>query len=179
MTEQTEQLRYPIGKFIMPDVMTHHTIQTWIGDLDELPLRLRNAVSGLSDEQLDTPYRPDGWTVRQVISHLADGHMNAYTRTKLSLTEDEPVIKPYEEDLWANLPDISCSVEPSLGILESLHAKWVYLLRKLTPADLDRKYIHPAQGKAFTLKYLLGLYAWHGKHHLAHITALKERMNWK
>jgi uncharacterized damage-inducible protein DinB len=140
---------------------------------------LRAAVTGLTDAQLDTPYRPGGWTVRQVVHHVPDSHMNAYTRFKLALTEDVPTIKPYDEAKWAELDDSkSKMVEHSLALLEALHARWVFLLERLKPADFDRKLNHPEWDAPMTLDMLLALYAWHGKHHVAHVTELRKRSGW-
>src|SRR6476620_9464894 len=137
------------------------------------PEHLRTAVAGLDDAQLDTPYRPGGWTVRQVVHHVPDSHLNAYTRIKLALTEDEPTIKPYEEARWAELPDARTGpIEISLALLEALHRRWVLLLRELQPADFTRQFRHPEHGRAMSLDEVLALYAWHGRHHVAHITSL-------
>jgi uncharacterized damage-inducible protein DinB len=177
MTEQPD-LRYPIGKFTPPGTVTDEQRRRFIAEVEEAPARLRAAVEGLSAEQLDTPYRPGGWTVRQVIHHLPDSHLNSYTRVKLALTEDEPTIKPYDEKRWAELGDSRVTpVETSLTLLESLHRRWVILLRSLSAADFARKFRHPERG-TMTLDENLALYAWHGKHHVAHITSLRERMGW-
>lgn len=142
------------------------------------PLRMREAVAGLDAAQLDTPYREGGWTVRQVVHHVPDSHMNAYVRVKLALTEDEPTIKPYEEAAWAQLPDSRITpVEVSLALLEALHTRWVDLLRAMDGADFKRSFRHPEHG-AVTLDWLVGMYAWHSRHHVAHITSLRERMGW-
>lgn len=170
-------LRYPIGPFEYADEITAGVTTAWIKEIEVLPGLLRDAVKELSDEQLDTPYRPGGWSVRQVIHHVADSHMNAYVRFKLALTEDEPVIKPYEEAKWAELPDYALPVEPSLLLIENLHQRWVTVLRELTPADLEKTFIHPESG-VVSLGRNIGIYAWHGKHHLAHITSLCSRMGW-
>ena len=146
--------------------------------MNEHPAELRAAVHGLSPEQLDTPYRLEGWTVRQVVHHLPDSHMNSFIRFKLALTEEEPTIKPYDEDLWARLGDVrNTPVEVSLRLLESLHQRWVVLLRSLGDEDWPRKFRHPELG-VMSLERNLALYAWHGRHHVAHITALRERMGW-
>jgi uncharacterized damage-inducible protein DinB len=142
------------------------------------PARLRAAVRGLSDAQLDTPYRPDGWTVRQVVHHVPDSHMNAFIRFKLALTEDTPTIKPYDESAWATLEDArSTPIETSLVLLESLHDRWVRVLRAMSDADFSRELNHPDNG-IMNLDQLLALYEWHGKHHVAHITRLRERNDW-
>jgi hypothetical protein len=144
----------------------------------ELPGRLRAAVAGLSHGQLDTPYRPGGWTVRQVVHHVADSHLNAYVRTKLGLTEREPTIKPYDQELWVPLADSRLPVDPSLMILDGMHARWAELWRSLTPDQFDRIFHHPEIG-IVTLDAQLQMYAWHSRHHVAHITALRQREDWK
>ena len=172
-------LRFPIGEFRRVNTLTDDQRRASIEAIAEAPARLRAAVAGLGAEQLDTPYRTGGWTVRQLVHHLPDSHMNSYVRFKLALTEDEPTIKPYEEALWAELADAKTTpIEPSLALLENLHSRWVLLLRSLTPGDLARKFRHPELGTV-TLDENLALYAWHGCHHVAHITALRERNGWK
>jgi uncharacterized damage-inducible protein DinB len=171
-------LSYPIGKFSFQAPSTREQRQQWIAEIAEAPPKLRAAVAGLSPEQLDTPYRPGGWTVRQVVHHVPDSHMNSYMRFKLALTEDEPTIKPYDEARWAKLADTSATpVEVSLTLLESMHDRWVRLLRSLKDADFERQFRHPELGM-MRLDRNLALYAWHGKHHVAHITSLRERMRW-
>jgi DinB superfamily len=173
-----EDLRYPVGNFQFPAAVRSQELATFIDAIAETPARMRAAIAGLSDSQLDTPYRPGGWTVRQVAHHVPDSHMNSYVRFRLALTEDSPVIKPYEESRWAELPDArSMPVEPSLALLESLHARWVPLLRSLSAADWKRSFRHPELGLV-TLENNAALYAWHGRHHVAHITALRQRMAW-
>jgi len=171
-------LRYPIGKFTYDVPPTPEQRLKFLDDVEQAPRRLRAAVKGLSNQQLDTPYRPDGWTVRQVAHHIPDSHLNAYVRFKLALTEEEPTIKPYEEDRWARLADTQATpVEVSLQLLDSLHDRWVRLLRSLQPGDWKRSFRHPALGLV-SLERNLALYAWHGRHHVAHITALRERSGW-
>ncbi len=171
-------LRYPIGPFRFQGNMTAQDRREAIDALAEAPARLRAAVAGLSPQQLDTPYRPGGWTVRQVVHHLADSHMNSYVRFRLALTEEEPTLKPYDERRWAELSDArTAPIEISLALLESLHRRWVMLLRSLAPADFARRFRHPEHG-LMTLEKNLALYAWHGRHHVAHITSLRERMGW-
>jgi len=171
-------LRYPIGKFHFDSPLTESQKQTAMDDIARAPANLRAAVKGLSDAQLDTPYRPGGWTVRQVVHHVPDSHLNSYVRFKLALTEDEPTIKPYAEDRWAELADTkSTPIEVSLTLLESLHDRWVRLLRSLTPEEWKRTFRHPELG-AMTLEKTLALYAWHGRHHVTHITSLREREGW-
>ena len=170
-------LQYPIGQFQFDGEMTSNVISTWINEIEHLPAFLREAVQDLDDEQLDTAYRPGGWTVRQVVHHVADSHMNAYIRFKLALTEQNPVIKPYEEAKWAELSDYQLPIEPSLLLLETLHKRLTNLLRSLTTADLEKIFTHPESGTV-TLGKNIGIYAWHGNHHIAHITSLRGRMGW-
>lgn len=171
-------LQYPIGKFQKPEETTPEQRRQWIAEIAAAPAAFRAAIAGLSPEQLDTPYRPGGWTVRQVIHHVPDSHMNSYVRFRLALTEDDPTIKPYNEATWARLPDArSAPVEASLALLESLHARWVLLLEAMGPAEFLRTFQHPERGPA-RLDRDLALYAWHCRHHVAHITSLRERMGW-
>jgi uncharacterized damage-inducible protein DinB len=170
--------RYPIGPFAYTGPTTPDQRAARIADVAALPVAIREAVRGLTAAQLDTHYRPDGWTVRQVVHHVPDSHLNAYVRFKLALTEDAPTIKPYEEQLWAELPDArSGPIEPSLGLLDHLHERWVRVLRAMTAADFARRLNHPKSGM-MDLDRLLALYAWHGKHHVAHITSLQQRQAW-
>jgi uncharacterized damage-inducible protein DinB len=172
-------LRYPIGNFERPETITESQRRAFVDTIADAPARLAAAVAGLTPAQLDTPYRPGGWTVRQLAHHVPDSHMNAYVRFKLALTEDVPTIKPYEEARWAELGDTSTTpVEVSLALLDNLHKRWVGLLRSLKPADWARKFRHPALG-LMSLDQNLALYAWHSKHHVAHITALRERNGWR
>jgi hypothetical protein len=170
--------RFPIGKFHYEGAPSAEARAKFIGEIEQTPAALRSAVQGLSPQQLDTPYREGGWTVRQVVHHLPDSHMNAYVRFKLALTEDEPTIKPYAEDRWAELADSkSTPIEVSLTLLDSLHQRWVQLLRSLTDEDWKRQFRHPELG-VVPLEKNVGIYAWHGKHHVAHVTELKKRMGW-
>jgi len=177
-------LQYPIGKFAWNRsgdglLASEAERQQWLADIEETPARLWAAVTGLTEPQLDTPYRPGGWTVRQVVHHLADSHLNSYVRFRLALTEDEPTIKPYDQELWANLRDArTAPAELSLTLLETLHQRWVMLLRSLKPEDFSRALKHPELGRV-TLEKYLALYAWHGKHHVTHITGLRQRSGWK
>jgi len=171
-------LRYPIGKFNYDGPLTEEKRQRFVGDIAQAPTNLRSAVKGLSDEQLDTPYRPGGWTVLQVVHHVPDSHMNAFIRFKLALTEDEPTIKTYAEDRWAQLDDVAATpIETSLCLLECLHQRWMKLLRSLSAEQWTRTFRHPEMG-VMTLEKTLALYAWHGRHHVAHITSLRERSGW-
>ena len=176
--EELEKLRYPIGKYDRSQPLTTATLEEALTSLAKHPGELRATVVTLSDEQLDTPYRPGGWTVRQTIHHLADSHMNAYIRCKLALTEDNPTIKPYEEALWSNLPDArDGAVEMSLNLLDGLHDRWVLCLENLTAEQWKRTFNHPESGIT-PLDLAVHLYAWHGKHHLTQIKNLRERMDW-
>lgn len=169
---------YPIGNYPPPQEVTPALRQQAIDAIAEAPSKLRAAVSGLNDAQLDTPYREGGWTVRQVAHHVPDSHMNAYVRFRLALTEDRPTIKPYEEARWAELVDAkSAPIAVSLTLLDSLHDRWVRLLRSLTPTDYARKFVHPDHGER-TLDWMLFLYAWHGRHHTAHVTELRKKKGW-
>ncbi|HXX00484.1 MAG TPA: bacillithiol transferase BstA [Candidatus Acidoferrales bacterium] len=169
---------YPVGKFTYSGPLTETQRQEAISAIAETPANLRAAVKGLSDAQLDTPYREGGWTVRQVVHHVPDSHLNSYIRFKLALTEDEPTIKPYFEDRWADLADTKATpIEVSLTLLESLHDRWVRLLRSLKPEDWKRAFRHPELG-AMTLEKTLALYQWHGRHHVAHITELRKQRGW-
>lgn len=172
-------LSFPIGKFHFDGAMTADQKRSALDDIANTPANVRLAVQGLSEAQLDTPYRPEGWTVRQVVHHVPDSHMNAYIRFKLALTEDEPTIRPYREDLWAKLPDNTITpVEVSLQLLAALHSRWVDLVGAMKPAEFARTLNHPERG-VLSLDQMLAMYAWHSEHHLAHITALRERMKWK
>ena len=175
----SKSLRYPIGQFSPPEKVSEEERQQHIVTVAELPQQLTEAVEPLIDAQLDTPYRDEGWTVRQVVHHLPDSHLNAYTRFRLALTEDNPTIRPYAEDRWAELSDArKARIEPSLQLLEALHQRWVMLLQSLTDEDFARTFVHPQQEKTYRLDVALANYAWHGQHHLAHITTLKERKGW-
>lgn len=177
MTEQTD-LRYPIGHFIPPATNLPGMRAAYIETLRQLPDRLREVTAGLSDAQLDTPYREGGWTVRQVIHHLADSHANAYVRYKLALTEDWPTIKPYDEAAWAELADSrKLPIDVSMAIITGMHARWVALLESLSEEDFHKGYIHPELGKQ-DLSAVLAMYAWHARHHTAHISGLRARQGW-
>jgi uncharacterized damage-inducible protein DinB len=171
------EAKYPIGKFQLDGDITNSMTEGWINEIEALPGLLRDAVRDLDNEQLDTPYRSGGWTVRQVVHHLADSHMNAYVRFKLALTEENPVIKPYDEGKWAKLPDYKLPIDISLSLIEALHIRWVKLLRSLSPADIKKTFIHPDLG-GVSVGENIGIYAWHSRHHLAHITSLCSRMGW-
>jgi hypothetical protein len=178
LKDKMTDLRYPIGKFHFDGPLDDEEKTKYLEDIAGTPAHLRAAVQGLSEQQLDTPYRPEGWTVRQVGHHVPDSHFNAYLRFKLALTEEEPTIKPYAEDRWARLADTaSTPIETSLTLLDSLHDRWVRLLGSLKPDDWKRNFRHPELGLV-SLEKNLALYAWHGRHHVAHITALRERSGW-
>jgi uncharacterized damage-inducible protein DinB len=171
-------LRYPIGKFHYDGALSAEQKQTYLDEIAQTPAKLRTAVKDLSDAQLGTPYRDGGWTVRQVVHHVPDSHLNSYVRFKLALTEDEPTIKTYAEDRWAELPDTKATpIVVSLTMLDALHDRWIRLLRLLGPEDWKRTFRHPDLGP-MTLEKALAMYAWHGKHHVAHITSLRERNGW-
>jgi uncharacterized damage-inducible protein DinB len=172
-------LQYPIGKFQPPEKVSDQDRQAFIRQIEEAPAALWSAVTGLSEEQIDTPYREGGWTVRQVVHHLADSHMNAFVRFKLAMTEEQPAVKTYNQERWAELPDAkSVPVVVSLNLFDSLHKRFVTLLRSMSAADFARTMNHPEMGVVPLIQYL-SLYAWHGRHHVAHITGLRERKGWK
>lgn len=174
-----DNLRYPIGKYQAPAVVSEADLQKWIADIAQLPTLLQNAVQNLDNTQLDTPYREEGWTLRQVIHHIADSHINAYTRYRLALTEENPTIRPYKEALWAMLPDASSApIDISLPLIAAVHNRWALLLRNMTAAQWKRTFYHPESQITFSLDVNLGLYSWHGRHHLAHITNTIERLGW-
>ncbi|MDP9269219.1 MAG: putative metal-dependent hydrolase [Acidobacteriota bacterium] len=174
----TADPRYPVGKFEMPESFTAADRERRIAAIESLPAKMREAVHALAPQQLDTPYRDGGWTVREVVHHVPDSHMNAYCRWKLALTEDTPTIKPYDEAAWAKLPDsVKTPIEVSLNLLEAVHTRWVIILKAMTPAEYARKFNHPEMGER-SLDQYLALYAWHSRHHLAHITELKKRKGW-
>lgn len=174
----SDDLRYPVGRFTPPTDATPADRARWIDEIAAAPARLREAVAGLDDRRLDTPYRPGGWTVRQVVHHVPDSHMNGYIRTCLALTEEAPTIKTYEEPVWARLPfQRTAPVATSLDLLDAVQARWVAVLRNMGDADFDRVYVHPESGPV-TLTQQVALYAWHGRHHVAHITRLREREGW-
>ena len=178
MEQNIEHLKYPIGKYIEQPFSTAQ-LKEWLLDIKTLPLQLEEAVINLDESQLDTPYRPDGWTIKQVIHHLADSHMNAYIRFKLGLTENKPTIKPYEEQLWAEMADTkNLPIQISTTLLFALHTRLHEVLKNILPEEWNRTLYHPEHKKEMTLWYLLGMYAWHGKHHVAHIRGLSEREKW-
>ncbi len=173
-----EDLKYPIGRFKAPEKITPSSIRQWINDIESLPEKLSSALEEVSEEFLDTPYRPGGWSVRQLIHHIADSHLNSYIRFKWALTEQSPTIKAYDEKAWAELEDAKTTpIEVSLALLNALHQRWGLVLKNLGETDLDKYFIHPETGGKIPLKLNIALYAWHGNHHLAHILALKKRIN--
>src|ERR1051325_2058720 len=172
-------LRFPIGRFNFGEDVTPESRRQFIEDIAGAPAGWRAAVERLGAEQLDTPYREGGWTVRQVVHHLADSHLNSFVRFKLALTEDKPTIKPYEEALWAELPDAkSAPINSSLMMIEGIHTRWVILMRALNADQFKSTFVHPEHGRTMALDEVAALYAWHCEHHLAHITGLKKRNNW-
>lgn len=175
-----KDLRYPLGPWRRPAAArSAEDLTSWISQIEALPAELRSAVSGLDDTQLDSVYRPEGWTLRQVVHHVADSHLNCYARFRLALTEDEPTIRPYDEAAWAELPDArSAPVEPSLDLLVALHDRWIRLARDCSSEELARTFRHPEMAGPIRLDETLSLYAWHGRHHCAHITRLRERRGW-
>lgn len=179
MSGNLHHLQYPIGTFDPPRIITDNEIRGWIQIIEHFPSEIEAICSKLDEDHLNLTYRPEGWTIAQVIHHCADSHMHSYIRFKLALTEENPTIKPYFEDRWAALPDVSNDhINLSIDLLKSLHSKWVWLLKGLSPSDLDRTFEHPEHGEVFTLKETIGTYAWHCQHHLAHIQlALKDLNN--
>ena len=179
MESSLDQLRYPIGKFKVPENYTPTLINDYISTIENFPAALRKAVQGLKDAQLDTPYREGGWTIRQVVHHVADSHINSYMRIKLAVTEDNPTIKPYKEERWAELQEAKhAPVELTLPLIDALHKRWVVFLKTLSPDDLKKTFHHPDSKADISLNRTMALYAWHCNHHLAHITELKKRMGW-
>lgn len=173
-----DKLRYPIGRYSFEGMTNKHREQ-WIADIERLPGQLRAALADLDEEQLDTPYRSGGWTVRQVAHHLADASMNCFSRFKLALTENNPTIKPFNEERWAETADsLQASPEISFAIVEGIYTRWVLLLRSMQPADFEKMFYHPEKGSQIGLAYFLGFVAWHGRHHVAQITSLRERKDW-
>jgi hypothetical protein len=176
--ESLEELQYPIGRFHSPTTIDAAMRSEWIETISELPGNLSTVVAGLDDQQLDTPYRVGGWTVRQLVHHIADSHQNSQIRFRWALTEEVPLIKAYDEKLWAELPDAKhLPVDTSLQLLNGLHGRWTALLRQMSELDFKRRLIHPVNG-ALSLEQMLGLYAWHGRHHVAHISRLRHSMRW-
>ena len=178
--QNLEKLKYPIGKFEWPESYSKNQIKDWMSEIETFPVRLVKVVYYLSEKELNWKYRPNGWTIKQVVHHCADSHMNSFSRFKLSLTEDTPTIKPYFEDKWAELPDTTESnISESMKILEGLHSRWTTLLKSLKSDDLTKEFIHPEHGKHISLAQNIALYAWHCNHHLSHINqAIRNRGNY-
>jgi len=175
MDENLESLKFPIGKFKTPNCIDEKQIEIWINAIESFPKKLRKEVENLSDVELEKQYRTNGWTIRQIVHHCADSHTNSFIRFKLALTENEPIIKAYLEDKWAELPDgKQFPIESSLQILEGIHRRWIYLLKNLSKEQMERKFKHPENLELITLKNCIGIYAWHGEHHLAHIQLAKQ-----
>ncbi len=174
-----ENQKYPIGQFVKPEVINKEILEKWRNDIDLFPSKLKEEILNLTDIQLDTPYRKKGWTIRQVIHHCADSHINGFIRFKLALTENKPIIKPYFEDRWAELIDSKeFPITASLKIIEGIHERWSKLIANLTESELEKTFFHPEHNKEFQLIEYIGNYAWHSNHHLAHITTLKQIQNW-
>jgi len=168
--QDLKKLKFPIGEFTSPSSIETSTIEAWIGSVATFPNRVEALTQNLNTEQRNWKYRPEGWTIKQVVHHCADSHMNSLIRFKLALTEDSPIIRPYWENRWAELPDsLDDNLQASLLLLKGLHQKWVLLLNQLSSQDLEREFVHPEHGKRFSLKENIGVYAWHCEHHLAHI----------
>jgi hypothetical protein len=175
-----EKLKYPIGKFIAPDIYSSNYILSKIEEIESFPERLQKETDHLNNDQLDTAYRPGGWTLRQVIHHCAESHMNCFIRIKWALTENNPVIKPYDENLWSALSDnLQMPIGPSLTLLQGLHSRLTYIMKNLSETELEKSFIHPENNSEYKIKQIIGIYAWHGNHHLAHITFLKKYKNWQ
>lgn len=175
-----EELKYPIGRFKVPENYTQQNLEQYISVIESFPKKIKQEVNHLNDEQLNTPYRPGGWTIRQVVNHCSDSHMNGFIRLKLALTEENPVIKPYLQELWSDLADSKfMPLEAALTILEGVHTRWTVVLKSMNNSQWKRRYFHPEKGSDVSLKESAANYAWHCEHHLTHITALKERMGWK
>lgn len=174
LKDQLEKLRYPIGKFSQPEHINQETIDSWIKTIAKFPEYLRNEIQKLQDKDFELTYREDGWTIRQLIHHCADSHMNSFIRFKLALTEDTPTIKTYKEDLWANLPDSNMPIESSMKILDGLHQRWATLLSNLSQQDLKKQFRNPESNKTISIETAVGIYAWHCNHHLTHIINAKK-----
>ncbi len=165
-----QHLKFPVGEFQKPETITNEHIDQWKRDISSFPRRLKKLIEGLRSDQLRWKYRPGGWNILQVVHHCADSHMNSFIRFKLALTEENPTIKPYWENLWAEMPDtVDANIQSSLAILEGLHHRWIIMLNNLKSEDLSREFIHPEHGKHFSIAETIGLYAWHSNHHLAHV----------
>ncbi len=179
MEDNMEMLRYPVGRYQKPGSYTAKELDQWIAAIESLPAWMDACIENLDAAQLHTPYRPEGWTVNQVVHHVADSHMNAYIRLKLALTEDNPTIKPYKEAAWAKLPDTELTpVNVSVTLLHALHRRWVAVMKNMKPEDWERTYFHPEHERNFPLWEMTAMYAWHSRHHMEHIRQLRQRMNW-
>jgi hypothetical protein len=176
--DELKKLQYPIGGFVSPEEVGKENISNWIEVIEFYPQKIKDLVCELTEVQLDTPYRPDGWTVRQLLHHLPDSHLNSYVRLKWTLTEDTPTIKAYHEDRWAELPDSKGDISLALNLLEAVHAKWTFLLKGISFEDFEKKFTHPETGKEISLGKNLALYVWHCNHHYAHIENLMKREGW-
>ena len=173
-----EELKYPIGRYV-EQPFSDNRLKEWLLDIQSLPQQIESAITNLDEAQLETPYRDGGWTVKQLVHHVADSHMNAYIRFKLALTEDNPSIKPYDQEAWANMMDTkTIPINVSITLLYALHSRWNVIVRNISGEEWSRTVFHPEHKKEMTLWYLLGMYAWHSRHHVAHIMKLRERMGW-
>ncbi len=172
-----ESLKFPVGEFVKPTTITPEIVNSWISDIESFPSRLNEALSNITPEQLNYAYRPNGWTIKQVVHHCVDSHINSIIRFKLALTEDQPTIRPYNQDAWISLPDATVNdISASMKILDGLHEKWAFLLKNLTQSELQKLLIHPEHKAPLTIRHFIGLYAWHCNHHLAHVLqALKHK----
>lgn len=176
MKHNFEKLKYPIGKFKKPTIIDNEKIENWIHTIEEFPIKIISEVNNLNVQELKKTYRPDGWTIQQIVHHCADSHINSFIRFKLTLTENTPTIKPYFENLWAELPESNeFPIESSLKILQGIHQRWAYLLKNISQTDLDKQFKHPETNELINLKTNIGIYAWHCKHHLTHIKNAKKR----
>ena len=179
MENNIEQLQYPIGRYQKPDKFTPDQIQEWITVLQALPSWMDHCIENLDEHQLQVPYREGGWTIQQVVHHVADSHMNAYIRLKLALTEDNPTVKPYDEKAWAELADVSIvPVNVSVTLLHAIHRRMIAVMQRMQPSDWERTYYHPEHKRSFPIWEMVALYAWHSRHHTEHIKQLRQRMNW-
>ncbi len=177
-TKTLHELKFPIGEFVKPKEYPEVVMIKWIQHIQLFPQRIRELTTNLTDEQLDTPYRKDGWTIRQVVHHCADSHMNCLTRFKLALTEDKPTIRPYFEERWAELPDSKTPINSSLLMIDGIHERLTILLKSLTNEQLKLTYVHPEHGREISLNEAVATYSWHSNHHLAHISTLITAKNW-
>lgn len=173
-----EKLKYPIGEFVVPKDFGDGSKSKWISEIEVLPFHLKRALANLTEDQLGTAYRPDGWTIKQLVHHIGDSHLNAYSRLKFALTEDTPTIKPYQQEAWVNTPDGDLDISIPLNLITAIHTKWVHIYKNITQSQWQAKFFHPDEKEPQGIDYWCAKYAWHGKHHLAHITELARRESW-